>query len=70
MGEFEKRLAAKLKKGIPVMKALEVVDEAKKDIFPLPKGDLPINPKTGQRDIIVLDLKDWTTLINNLRKWF
>jgi hypothetical protein len=46
------------------------VDDARKEIFPIPTGDLPINPQTGQRDIIVLALKDWLPFINNLRKWF
>jgi len=49
---------------------MRIIDEMKAEIFPLPLGDLPINPKTGQRDIIVLDLKDWLPFINNLRKWF
>ena len=48
---------------------IKIVEEMRKEIFPLPKGDLPFNPKTGQRDIIILDLKDWLPFINNLRKW-
>jgi hypothetical protein len=46
-----------------------VLDEAFAGIFPLPTGELPINPKTGQRDIIVLELKDWLPHINKLKEW-
>lgn len=49
---------------------LDIVDEAQKDIFPLPKGNIIQNNRTGERDKIVLELKEWLPFINKLRNWF
>ena len=49
---------------------LQVIDEAKKEIFPLPLVDILLNPNTGQRDLVQMPLKDWLYFINRLRKWF
>ena len=46
------------------------IDEARKEIFPLPTGDIITDPITHERHQILLDFKDWLPLINNLRKWF
>ena len=71
-GEFKKRIHENFDViSKPVMMALEdIIEDAKKEIFPIPLGDLPFNPKTGQRDIIIHDLGDWLRFINSIRKWF
>ena len=49
---------------------MKVVDNSREEIFPLPKGHIIQNNTTGNRDRIVLELKDWLPFINKLRKWF
>jgi hypothetical protein len=49
---------------------LKIFDEAKKEIFPLPTGDIITDPKTLERHQIVLDFRDWLPFINALRRWF
>ena len=82
MGEFERRI----KENIPLCTSeelenypypsliyadvLKIVDDVRKEIFPLPKGDILINPITGERDAIRFDLKDWLPFIQKLRRWF
>lgn len=51
-------------------RVFKIIDDAHDDIFPLPKGDIRINPYSGERSLITHDLGDWLRLINKLRDLF
>lgn len=72
-GELEKRIEARKSKRVAGFVTIpdvnEVIKEMTEEVFPLPKGDIVMNPRTGERTCILLNFEDWLPHLQTLRKW-
>jgi hypothetical protein len=49
---------------------VEMIEVARKDLFPLPFVTIISDPETGDRDIVQMSIDDWMNHITTIRKWF